>query len=140
MRRAATLIGLALALAACGQPQPVSVEDAWVRLPAVPGRPAAGYFTVRSVDADRTLLGVGSTAFRRAELHESMAGGMRALREVATPAGEAVAFTPGGRHLMLYEVALTMKPGATMPLQFTFADGASVVVDAKVVGAADPAP
>ncbi|HEU0044080.1 copper chaperone PCu(A)C [Sphingomonas sp.] len=138
MRIAAALFGIVLA--ACAQPQPVSVENAWVRLSAVPGRPAAGYFTVSSADRSRTLLGVGSTAFRRAELHESMAGGMRALPSVPVPSGKDVAFTPGGRHLMLFEVEPSVAPGSEMPLQFTFDDGASVVVAAKVVGAADPAP
>lgn len=128
-----------MALAGC-QAREATVEDAWVRLPAVPGRPAAAYLTVKSGDAQRTLLGVGGTAFERAELHESMANGMRKLPSVVVLAGEEIAFSPAGRHVMLYGVDPALKPGATIPLQLTFGDEKSLVVSAKVVGAADPAP
>jgi hypothetical protein len=129
----------AILLAECQAPEP-AVGDAWVRLNAVPGRPAAGYFTIRGGSETETLLGVGSTSFNRIELHESMANGMRSLPSVRINAGERVDFAPAGRHLMLFEAEPTIKPGARVPLQFTFEDGGSVVVEARVVGAADPSP
>ena len=138
MRLVATALAVMM-LAGCRSPEP-AVTDAWVRLNAVPGRPAAGYFTIRGGKSDETLLGVGSTGFRRIELHESMANGMRPLPSVAVRAGDHIAFAPAGRHLMLFEAEPSVKPGARVPLQFTFADGGSVVVEARVVGAADPAP
>jgi copper(I)-binding protein len=95
---------------------------------------------MRGADVAWTLIGVGSTAFKRAELHESMANGMRSLPRVIVPAGAAVSFAPAGRHVMLYEFDPSVKPGTTVPLQLIFESEKSVTVQAKVVGPADPAP
>lgn len=134
----------AVALAGC-QRGP-SVEDAWVRLPAVPGRPAAGYATVRGdASSDRVLVGVSSPAAKRAELHESMAGhggmmAMQPLRHVAIAKGEAASFAPGGKHIMLFGLSPDLRAGGSVPMTFAFEDGAKVTVDAKLVAAGDPAP
>lgn len=140
MRNGTCLIAALLALAGCGRPAPLAVDSAWVRLPAVPGRPGAAYFTLRGGPADATLIAVDSDYVRRAELHESMAGGMRPLPSVAVPAGEDVAFAPGGRHAMLFDISPRMTPGKHLPLRFAFADGRRIDADAKVVAAGDPAP
>ncbi|MGN6818284.1 MAG: copper chaperone PCu(A)C, partial [Sphingomonas sp.] len=47
-------------------------------------------------------------------------------------------FAPGGKHVMLY--GLKAQAGGTVPLTFTFADGAKITAQAKVVGAGDSAP
>lgn len=129
-----------IALSGCGEPAALAVDSAWVRLPAVPGRPAAAYFTVRGGTADATLIAVASSEARGAELHESMAGGMRPLSSVAVPAGTDLSFSPGGRHVMLFDVNPRMTPGKHLPLRFTFADGRQVDADARIVLAGDPAP
>ena len=112
------------------------VSDAVVRLAAVPGRPAAGYFTIEGGPA--TLTQVTSPLASRIELHSSsMAGGvmkMDALPAVKLLAGETVKFAPGGNHLMIFGLA-AMKPGATVPLDFRFAGGRVVRVTARTVAA-----
>lgn len=140
MRRLAMAMA-AVTLAGCTAREP-TVADAWVRLPAVPGRPAAAYFIARGGDLDVKLTGVVTPAAARAELHESMAGGMRPMAGVPLAAGGTVAFAPAGRHVMLFDVDPTLKPGDTVPLQISFTRiGEDVVtVDARVVGAADPGP
>ena len=40
---------------------------------------------------------------------------MTPLGQVSVPAGAAVAFAPGGKHLMLFDVAPQVKPGAILP-------------------------
>jgi len=134
----------ALLLAACGGPPDLSVDEAWVRLPAVPGRPGAAYFTVHGGPQTRTLVSVSADYALRAELHQSMGGaamaGMRPLAQVSIPAGEAVAFQPGGRHVMLYGLDARAKPGTTTLLTLTFRDGSRVYRKAQVVGAADAGP
>ncbi len=141
--RWAALVGAALMLAGC-QKGPI-VSDAWVRLPAVPGRPAAAYATIQSGgSADHVLVAVTSPAIARAELHESMAGhggmmSMQPIDRVAIGRG-VVTFAPGGRHVMLFGVSGDLRPGGTVPLTFRFADKEAVTVDAKLVGAGDPAP
>lgn len=131
---------LALALAGCGKPAAVSVDGAWIRLPAVPGRPGAAYFTLHSGAADATLIAVASSRARKAELHESMANGMRAVASVVLPAGGIASFAPGGRHVMLFDLDPRLPPGSSAPLTLRFADGRTLGTTATVVGAADPAP
>ena len=137
MRWVAMMVS-AIALTGCSPREP-TVEDAWVRLPAVPGRPAAAYFTIHGGQVDRTLTRATTPRARSAELHESMAGGMRSIAAVPVAASADVAFAPGGRHVMIFGLDPRVKPGATVPLELDF-EGRPVSVDAKVVGAADPAP
>lgn len=142
------VLALPLALAACQQSPESRVEQGWVRLAAVPGRPAAGYLTVRGGPTDATLVSVSSPAARRVELHESMAAGhagmqgmtMRPIGQVAVPAGGEVAFAPGGKHLMLFDVAPGVKPGGTIRLVLSFANGTTLDTTARAVAAGDPPP
>ncbi len=135
---AAMVVGLPPAAAAAPR-----VSGAWVRLAAVPGRPAAGYFTLTAGATPIELVTVASP-LARAEVHGmSMAGGvmrMDALPSVRVAANAKVGFAPGGRHLMLFDVPARVKPGATLPLVFRFADGAVVKVDAAVRAAGADAP
>ena len=137
-------IGLALALAACGRPPELHADKAWIRLPAVPGRPAAAYFTVTGGTAKTTLLAVSTPAALKAELHESMEHHgmmqMAPLAQVDVGPGATVSFAPGGRHVMLFGVNPKLKPGDITPVTLQFAEGRNLEVEAKVVGAADPAP
>ncbi len=134
----------AVALSGC-QMNP-TVEDAWIRLPAVPGRPAAGYAAVHSGSSSYdVLIGVSSPAAGRAELHETMAGhggmmAMRPLGKIKLAQGEVVTFAPGGKHIMLFGLSPDLRAGGTVPMTFGFADGTKVTVDARLVGAGDPAP
>lgn len=134
-----------LTLAGCGQTNSLTVQDAWVRLPAVQGRPAAAYFDIRTGAEAKTLLAVKTPAAIRSELHESMKGSggvmsMKALPQLAIPASSSVAFAPGGKHVMLYDLSPMLKAGDTTRLTLSFADGTSVDTEAKVIAAGDPAP
>lgn len=137
--------GLAAAiLAGCAGPADLSVDEAWVRLPAVPGRPAAAYFTLNGGPQPRTLVRVTADYAVRAEMHETVDGGgrmsMRPLARVPVPAGEEVAFKPGGRHVMLYDLDPRAKPGATTLLTLTFDNGFRIYRKAYIVGAGRAAP
>ena len=134
-----------LTLAGCAPEKQLYVDGAWVRLAAVPGRPAAGYFTIHGGPADATLIGISTEVAVRTELHESMAGAggtmsMAPVKQVAVPARGKVAFAPGGKHAMLFDVNPGIKPGGTITFIFTFADGLRIQQDAGVIAAGDPAP
>lgn len=142
-----------LALAGCDTQRAASVDRAWVRLPAVAGRPGAAYFTLRAGGRPLTLLSVRTPAALRTELHESMnghgapstgAGGamasMAPLAQADVPANGTLAFAPGGRHVMLFDVNPALKPGATTTLTLALADGTTIAAKANVRGAGDPAP
>ena len=113
----------------------VRIDHATVRLSPVPGRPAAGYFTITAGSAPVELTGVVAP-HARVELHGmSMAGNvmrMNRLPSVRVAAGGTVRFAPGGSHLMIFDLPATAS-GATLPLTFAFADGTRVHVTASVV-------
>ncbi|WP_184032866.1 copper chaperone PCu(A)C [Sphingomonas endophytica] len=120
-------------------------EDGYIRLAAVPGRPAAGYFALHGGAKDMTLVRVEAPGVSRAEMHGSKmtANGtvtMESLATVPVPARTDVAFAPGGQHVMLFDVPGTVMPGSRLPLTLRFADGASTQVEAKVIAAGDVAP
>lgn len=143
MRVFAGIVAVA-SLSAC-QPAETKADGAWVRLPAVSGQPGAAYFTVQGGKQADTLVAVAAPFALRAEMHESMKGdhgmmSMAPVKDIAVPAGGAVAFAPGGRHVMLFSVGPNVKPGDTVPLILSFASGKKIEAPAKVVGAGDPAP
>ena len=144
--RAFVAIAAVAMVAGCQQvPKDVTVDGAWVRLPAVAGNPGAAYFTLRGGSRDGVLVAVSAKFAVRSELHESMKGDhdmmtMAPLKQVSFAPGETVAFEPGGRHVMLFDVAPTLKPGEKAPVTLSFADGKTIEVEAIIVGAGDPAP
>ncbi|MEG3164902.1 copper chaperone PCu(A)C [Sphingomonas sp. PB2P19] len=138
------VLALALAplLASCAQPKELSVDGAWVRLGAVPGSPAAGYFTVHGGPAPATLISVTTDVAIRSEMHETMTKGtmsaMAPLQRVEIPANTDVAFKPGGRHVMLFNVNAGIKRGSPLLFTFAFADGTRILRNADVIAAGDP--
>lgn len=142
---AASLLGGA-ALAACSaQPSAPVAGDAYVRLAAMPGRPAAGYFLLHGGEKDATLVQVEAPGATRAELHTSRMTGngmatMDSLASVRVPARGRVAFAPGAQHVMLFGLPASVAPGGTLPLTLRFADGSAVRADARVIAAGDAAP
>ena len=137
-----------LALAGChGREAKLRADHAWVRLAAVPGRPAAAYLTIHGGPDPVRLIAVESAAVGSSELHQSMKSGpggsmegMQRLDGIDVPAGGTVAFAPGGNHVMLFGVSPQAKPGHKMLMSVRFQKGLPLTVEAKVVGAGDPAP
>ncbi len=133
MRHFLPLMPLVL-LVACA-PDPLTVTDPRVVLPAVPGRPGAAYFTIKGGVDKETLVDVSSTSAVRAELHESgRANGMMSMRRleagVPVPAGATVSFAPGGKHVMLFDINPALKTGGPVQLKLRFASGLTVTANA----------
>ncbi len=128
-----------IVLCACNtQPASLAVEDATVRLPAVPGNPGAAYFTIKGGQKAETLISVTSPVVIRTEMHDSvMKNGVMTMTPIEggieVPAGGTLSFAPRGKHVMLYDV----KPGAqdSVTLNFTFASGTTLTAPAKVLKA-----
>jgi copper(I)-binding protein len=137
-------LSFALALASCGGPKEVTVDHAWVRLPAVAGRPAAAYFTLHGGEKGAILIGVSSPDAKSASLHESMTmngmSSMAPLTQIAAPAGGKVTFEPGGKHVMLFDLKPAIAPGGTVRLRFAFADGKTLDASLPAVAASAPVP
>lgn len=146
LSRAAAILCASLSLAGCSRDAAADlrVDDAWVRLAAVAGRPSAAYFVLRGgATADR-LAAIESRSVQRAELHQGgMMDGMMTMRPMNgldIPAGGRETFAPGSDHVMLFGVDPALKAGDTLPLRFRFQSGAVREAAARVVAAGDPAP
>lgn len=136
-----------LALVACQQstPKAASVDKAWVRLPAVTGRPGAAYFTLHGGAVEDRLMAVGSPEVIRAEMHDmSMDGGLMKMAPIdgglAVPAKGDVAFASGGKHVMLFDISPKVLPGGKVTLTFTMASGQKLEAEAAVIAAGDEEP
>jgi periplasmic copper chaperone A len=147
MRRLVMALCAPMVLVACGpqEPKQQSVTDAWVRLPAASGRPAAAYFTIRGGSVPDRLMGISSPLAVRAELHDmTMTGGVMAMVEIKggidVPRGDDLTFKPGGKHGMLFDVSPKAVAGKTLPLTFSFASGATLSYEAKLIAAGDEDP
>ena len=141
---AVLLLGVALVTGrlAHSAPAQLLVSDAIVRLSAVPGRPAAGYFTITGGARGDRLLSVASPV-ARIEMHQTvMANGamrMVPMNMVDVPAAARVEFKPGGKHLMLFGLPAATKPAAELTLTFTFEKAGAVPVTAVARSATDDA-
>jgi len=137
------LVTLAMLLAACGGADKgvtvgaVTIENAWSRPAAMPGGNGAAYFIVRNGGdtADR-LIGA-SSPLGTTEIHQSMMAGddmmsMRPVDGVDIPAGESVAFEPGGLHVMFIGVATPAAVGEEIPLTLTFEQAGEITLQLPV--------
>ncbi|MEA3042690.1 MAG: periplasmic copper chaperone [Sphingomonadales bacterium] len=147
MKRLVPIMAASFLLACCAAPpEPAgpTVENAWIRLPALYGNPGAAYFTIRGGGEPVRLTGISTYAAPRVELHESRMEGtmahMAPLREVAIGPHERIAFEPGGRHAMLFDITQETTISRQPTLVFRFANGGRVTVNAFVLAANDPPP
>lgn len=121
----------------------LEVADPWSR-PAMAGGNGGGFMVItnRGKAAD-TLKAVEAPFVRKIEIHRTSTEGgvMRMERQdagVAIPAGKAVAFAPGGYHVMFLGLTKATKAGDKLPATLVFQSGARVKVD-FLVGAGAPA-
>ena len=143
-RLAPVLIALGLMASGCAQKPMLRADKGYVRLPASRANPAAAYFTLHGGDQPARLISVSSPVAVRTEIHRSMSSGgvetMSPVPELRVPARGTVAFAPGGLHAMLFTLNPVVKPGGTVPLVLTFADGTRIEYDAPAIAAGDAAP
>lgn len=141
MKRLVPILAALLLLQACDAahgPAPAQ-PSATVRLPAVPGRPAAGYFELRIAGDRGALLSVTSPQAGRIEMHETMnmanMTAMRPLDRISVHDGETLSLTPGARHLMIYDLSRAVAAGQRIDLVLHFERGDPVTLGATIVPA-----
>ena len=136
-----------LTLAACGNADsgkgadgtaitPVVASDALCR-PTANGRKVTACYLTLVAAADDTLESVTTPAAARASIHESMMeGGMMMMHPVEgglpMVAGQAIAFTPGGNHIMLNDVKTPLAVGDRLELTLTFDKAPDLTVTVPV--------
>jgi copper(I)-binding protein len=118
----------------------VTAIDAWVRQPATVAATAAYVVVVNDGDTAIEVVSASSPSVKTIELHTmSMENGMMRMKKVPSfkaAARSRLELRPGGNHLMLFDLAAPLAPGAHVAITLTLADGTTVPVDA-VVRAAD---
>lgn len=140
MRRTILAVSL-IVLAACGDGaagEPVVVRGAWARPTSLASTPGAVYFELE-VAEDDVLVGASAASVAAvAELHESTTSdGAMAMHELehglALDGGEAVAFEPGGLHVMLVDLTGPLALGQRFELTLVFERAGPVTVDVEVI-------
>ena len=101
----------------------VTVKEPWVRA-TVANQTATGAFMQIIAATDTKLVDVNSSAAGITEIHEMKLENnvmkMRAVDNVALPAGKTVELKPGGYHVMLMDLKAQVKEGDTIPLTLVF--------------------
>ena len=147
MRRLVLALGLLapIAVSAAAQPAAVRAEQPWARATA-PRQTIGGVYMTLTSPVDDRLLGASSPVAGHAEVHEmTMDGDVMRMRELTDglrlPAGQAVALTPGGLHMMLVDLRQPLAAGQVIPVQLRFehAPPRDLQVRVAAVGAQGPA-
>jgi hypothetical protein len=131
-------IAAALLLTGCQRDRTprVTADEAWVRLPAVEGEAAAGYFSLEANIEGMTLTGISSPQARRIEMHETTEKNgiskMKPMKTAEFPSRGALEFGPGGKHAMIFGLDPALKPGDKVTLTFAFDMTPPLTVDAEV--------
>lgn len=113
------------------------VGGAWIRQPPPGSDVAAAYLSLQNAGTETVrLLGAECPLAAMVMMHETtQADGqsrMRALTAVSLAPGAAIAFTPGGRHIMLHGLAHPLQVGERVPLVLLFSGGIKLHVVALV--------
>lgn len=125
---------LSVSHANAAQADHITATHAWIRL--LPGDlPAGGYVTLNNSDtAAATLVGVHSTAYASAMLHQStqQADGMSHMAMIdhlTIPAHGSVSLSPSSYHVMLEHAPHPLKVGDSVGITLSFADGSQLPVN-----------
>jgi copper(I)-binding protein len=141
--RAPVLLAL-LMLSAMLAPTPGTAADsnlvvagAWIRQPPPGSDVASVYLSLENVGTRAVrLTGVECPLAGMAMMHETLESGgqsrMRALASVLLAPGASMAFSPGGKHIMLQGLAHALQVGERVPLVLLFAGGIKLHVTALV--------
>ena len=115
----------------------LTVNETWTR-PAPKGQNGAVYFIIQNDTAnDDALLGASVDIASTAEAHMSMMDDQgvmsMSMQEAAqVPAGESIAFKPGGLHIMLIDLKQDLKVGDTFTLILRFEKAGEIAVQVEV--------
>ncbi len=116
----------------------LEISDAQMRI-TIPGRPAAGYFTLANTGSDtRVLVGAASPACAKAMLHQNKMenGVMKMLPagELEIAPGDTLRFAPGGYHVMCMKPAADIRNRKSVPVTLKFKNGETLEAEFSVAG------
>ena len=123
----------------------IVVRDGWARATTAAATAGGAFITVANTGAAADKLVSAATEIaERAELHVTVeTDGLMKMREVdggiLLPAGQVVAFRPGGYHVMLMGLKRPLVAGESFPLALTFERAGPVRIEIEVKPANHPA-
>ena len=118
----------------------VTVKDAVITLPAVPGGMGAAYFTLETNQEGSRLNAMSSPSIRSIEMHETREQGGRSTMAPLTPGAAMfgpdapLRFAPGGKHAMLRGVEPSVQIGGKVTLAFDVEPVGTITTEADVRG------
>jgi len=127
---AACVVALSLlpaipALAQTAPGSPIEVVEPWARATAATAKTAAAYMTLRNTGAgsDR-LVAASSPVAGKVELHTHVKDGdvmrMRKVDAIGVNAHATANLSPGGLHVMFFDLKAPLKEGEKFPLTLKF--------------------
>ena len=132
LRAARFALVLIVAMVACSSNEiekdgPLRVKDAWARATKGTGI-GAMYLTLENTDTGAVMiLGAATPMAAAAEFHETaeMDGmsHMTKLDSIPVARGATLTMKPGGLHVMLIDLKMSIAAGDTVPLVLQFRDG-----------------
>lgn len=140
-------LALGLSLAACRQSSPAEQQEGAAKaelvltggrlvLPAVSGNPGAAYFTVANGTKDAASLAAVTVAgTTKAEMHETSGSSMAPITTLDVAPDSILAFEPGGKHVMLFGVSKSLKPGDMAKITLNFSGGKEATGELRVEAA-----
>jgi periplasmic copper chaperone A len=136
---------LAIAVAARADAGGIEVREAFARASIGQATAGAVYLTIVNHASSPDRLTAASTPVAaRTDLHMTIHDGdvarMRRLETVAIPAGETVAFSPGGAHVMLSGLTAPLREGDRLSLTLEFETAGSITLEVPVQSIAAGAP
>ncbi|MCF6214544.1 MAG: copper chaperone PCu(A)C [Emcibacter sp.] len=116
----------------------LTIMDSWARPVIIEGRPGAAYFIIKNdTGMDDKLLKATSPYAARIELHvHKHDGGVMKMMQVPSIPVAAHAITsvsPGGYHLMMFDLNKKLALGDELPLTLTFEQAGVINISAKIL-------
>jgi len=115
----------------------LDIKQPWARPTPPVANAGAAYFIVDNTQGqDDRLLSAEADIAERVELHTHLMDDdvvmMRKLDTVEVPAGQTVAFQPGGLHIMFIGLQAPLVEGETFPLTLNFEQAGTVTVEVAI--------
>lgn len=116
----------------------IVIEKPWARASILKSRPGAAYLTIHNTgSASDRLLKITSPVAGEVMIHESkMSDGvarMQMRHDLEIAPGNRVSFRPGGLHLMLMDLRISLRKGEALQLTLEFARAGKIAVTAPIL-------
>lgn len=115
----------------------IMVHDAYARATPPSAVNSAVFTTLMNhSDKERSIVSATTPAAGKVELHDVIMDGdvmkMRQVQQITIPANGEAVLKPGSLHIMLFDLASSLKEGEKIEMTLTYANGETQTFDAPV--------